>query len=759
MLCSFLSTAAPGKVLTMMLQSWRFYLYWLYRQFHNMKNLYYYLSGSTTAFKKIALFTAFFLPILACTAQELKIYSGCNFVAQGNVNVVLTNTAFKNDGTFAASTSTVSFRGDSDTTISYIDGTSNTRFYNLTLNKTLYGTAVKSSAGVKNILTVSGGYLYADSNLTLLSDVSNTARVAAITPGANVLGKVMVERYFPSRRAWRLLTAPVTNSSSIYNSWQNGGVYTAGRGMLVSGPSGTDGLDNTNATSLKTWDDVAQVLVPVTNTNVSISPTNNGTADNAGYFAFVRGDRNTNNFIIPNTNVTTLTGIGALQTGTQTFSVASSAGKYSLVGNPYASPVDFNSVTRSNVVKRFYVWDPTLNTLGGYVTLDDIDNDGTYSKSVSASAQTKEIQSSQAFFVETNSNGAASVTFTESSKSTTNNLSVFRPVSNPTTAIRVDLYLLETDNSRLLADGTLAEFNDAFDENVTNEDALKFGNINEGLAMYRNGMGLAIERRPLLLNSDTLFLKLAKTTRRSYQFMITPENMARPELIAYLEDTYLHTINVISLETSSTVDFVVDANTASSGANRFRIIFKPAGVLPLSLISLSAINIQGNIKLSWRTGNEAGISNYEIEKSIDGTQFNTVGNLNASGISFYSWLDTKAAYGNNFYRLKIKAADGTYKYSNIVKVTLEQQEHFTISPNPVKGKTVTLNFENTIGGIYNFNIMDAEGRLVCANRKMLSQGTGVITFDVSKILSSGVYTLQIQKPGGKSETQKIIINR
>jgi len=67
---------------------------------------------------------------------------------------------------------------------------------------------------------------------------------------------------------------------------------------------------------------------------------------------------------------------------------------------------------RTNLVKRFYTWDPTINVVGSYVTLDDMDNDGIYSKSPTGSNQTNIIRSSQAFFVQTDTTGSASLGYT-----------------------------------------------------------------------------------------------------------------------------------------------------------------------------------------------------------------------------------------------------------------------------------------------------------------------------------------------------------
>jgi hypothetical protein len=709
--------------------------------------------------KKAILCSGILLLFLSSHAQEINLYSGCNMVLNGSVNVVINNIALKNNGTFTAGSSTVFFTGNTDTTISYISGSSYTRFNNLTVDKSAYGTAVKSAAGVKNILTLTTGYLYADSNLTLLSDASNTARLAAVTPGADVLGKTLVERYIPSKRAWRLMTAPVTNGSDIYNCWQNNGVYSVGKGLLVSGPGGGNGLDNGNAASLKTWDVASQALAPVSNTHTKISATNTGSADNTGYFVFIRGDRNPTNFIIPNSNITTITGVGKLQTGTQTFTAATTAGKYTLIGNPYASPINFSNVTRTNLVKRFYVWDPTLNTMGGFVTLDDVDNDGVYSKSVAGSAQTKEIQSTQAFFVETSSNGAASLTFTESAKSTNNNINVFRPMAAPG-SIRADLYLLNSDSSVVLADGVLAEYNSLFNDSVSNEDALKFSNINESVAFARYGKSLAIERRPLIDVSDTLFIKLSKTTLRNYQLQLTAAGLDQQGLLAFFEDRYLSTITPLDLSVTTVVNFLVNADPASAGSGRFRIIFRPLSVLPVVFVSVKAYQVNDKIQVAWKAGDEGSTMSYEVEKSVDGINFTSVKTIGKNNTGNYAWTDMNAIAGKNIYRIKNIANDGAAQYSATVIVWIAKKNtHFSVEPNPVKGNSIQLHFANQPTGMYHFNLMNNAGQLVYSTSRHISNSSTLQVMNTNTALAAGMYQLQITGPSGIIETQQLIIQQ
>ncbi len=602
---------------------------------------------------------------------------------------------------------------------------------------------------VAGIVTVQSG-----GSITLKSTAAGTASIGQ--SAGTITGSVTVERYVPARRAWRLITAPLTSANTINQAWQNGGVYTTGRGTFITGPGGGNGLDNGNSYSLKTFDVASQLLLPVTNTNQTLS-TANGSADNKGYFLFVRGDRNPSNLIVPNSNITTLGSTGSLQVGTQTFEAYGIANNFTLIGNPYASPVDFSLLTRNNVTKRFYAWDPTLNTVGGYVLLDDQDGDGFYSITP-ASSQTSILQSSQAFFVQTAAAGSASLVFNESSKSSVTTNAGFRVNNGTSEVLRTTLFLKNADTA-ILADGVLGEFNNNFSKDVTIEDGPKMGNINENLALQRDGHALSIERRPLVDGNDTLFLSLTNTTSRSYTFKFEPSNISSV-VTAWLEDAYLKTSTPVSLTTANSVDFSVDANTASADPNRFRIVFKTSGILPISTINVKASQQNGGIQVDWNIATESNMSNYEVEKSANGQDFKKAATAVATGNNnsavSYNWFDADPFAGNNFYRIKAVSKTGEISYSQVVIVkTGNAKSDIVIYPNPVENRTILLQLINQPGGKYFVQLFNALGQQMLTKTIEHPGGSATQTIQLGSLVSKGVYQLHISN--GDNQTNKQVI--
>ncbi|HMO61510.1 MAG TPA: T9SS type A sorting domain-containing protein [Ferruginibacter sp.] len=701
----------------------------------------------------------------ALAQQQIIINQGSHLVVNGNAHLVVNNAAFKNNGHFEAGTGTVSIIGTADTAIAHVGGSNSATFYNLTVNKTASGAALKTTATVRNTLTVQGGgTLFTYDNLILKSDAGLTARVAPVNGQIN--GKTIVERYITARRAWRLLTAPVSDAGTIYNNWQNSGVYEAGVNTFITGPNAnsTNGLDASpqNNVSMRRWNTSTQAFDNVTNTKVAISAGNNGSADNTGYYIFIRGDRNAANFNTTSCNATTLKSFGKLQTGDQTFNASGNAGAYTLIGNPYASPVDFSSITRHNVMNRFYVWDPNLNTLGGYVMLDDLANTGTYSKSVMGSSQTKELQSGQAFLVETLSAGPASITFKENDKAVYNNKFVFRPViTQPSQSLNIALNIVQADGSLILADGVLANFNPVFSNAVDRDDALKFININETLAFVRNGTALAAERRPSISIFDTLFLRLWKTTPQQYQFEINTANFAGTHML--LEDKFLGTYTELNPSGTTVVNFSITNQAASADQYRFRIVFTKNTVLPVTISNIKAFAQNGGNTVEWKVENEINIARYEVEKSNDGVQFAKAGvvNATAAGLTYntYTWFDVTALPGTTFYRIKIYEQSGETKYTTIVKVVSGKTNVSTMNvyPNPVINNTVNIQLNNQPKGNYQLTLVNLKGQVMYSSSISNSSSNSTISLNIPVRLSSGIYQLEINTPDNRKEVQKLVV--
>ncbi|MEO6548464.1 MAG: T9SS type A sorting domain-containing protein [Ferruginibacter sp.] len=672
-----------------------------------------------------------------------------------------------NLGTFIATSGTISMRGSSQQTIPANAFSTNT-IKNLVINNTA-GVLIGGELNLTGTYTPTAGVLTTFGYLTLKSDSNGTAKVANGT-SPYIIGNVNVERYMPEKRSWRMMTSPLTNSNTIFAGWQNGGVYAVGKGLLVTAPGGGSGIDASGNSSMKTWNVSTQRLVPVMNTNTPISASNNGSGDNTAYFIFVRGDREWSN-IDPNgikKNITTLTSTGYLQTGTQNFTNLSTVpGGFSMVGNPFASPIDWNLVIANagttNLKRKFYVWDPKFNLVGGYTVLDDVLSPGTFSPTPVSSSQNKFIQSSQAIFVITNTNGPAAIQIQENNKAGTNNTVIFgRPMGTNSSFI-TSLFLVDTlNNATVEADGTRADFGNNFFAGVDDDDNIKCYNVNETFGLLRNNIFLATERRPAIIKNDTLFFKLVQTATKPYQLQFTASGLNDAGLTAVLEDSYTHLSTPLSLNGLTKVNFSINTDAASQYDKRFRVIFAKSSTLPVTFSSVKASYQGKSIEVIWNVENEININTYEVEKSGDGISFSHVNTTAATGNNLasktYHWIDATLLNGENYYRIKSIGVDGLVQFSQVVKVSIKQRApSFIVFPNPVADQQLCIQFNNQPVGKYTMKLSNNAGQVLLSHLLAHTGGTSIKTLNLPGSITTGNYQLTIFNGQSKSTSLKVLV--
>jgi hypothetical protein len=425
----------------------------------------------------------------------------------------------------------------------------------------------ETSVAPQGTLIVNDALTVLNEGLVFRSNANFTGMLGTST--GSVTGNVRVERFIPALRAWRLLSVPANSAQTINDAWQNNFGNTPGLGTHITGGSTANGFDQspTNNPSIKVHNQAANTLVSLASTNVPIS-------NEQGYFLFVRGDRtvNLNQGSTAPATTTNLPVTGSLKTGFQSIPVGSSG--FTLIGNPYVSPIDFALVTKTNVADRFYVWDPKRATVGAYVLFEN--NSGIYEPAQgfggSYPANNSLIQTGQAFFVES-TGGSASIGVNEDDKAVTQQ-GVFRTSGNKKEQkLMISLAFANTDGTPINADGAVVRFANTYSNEVISEDAGKLDNVDENLAIVRNGKALTSEKRKPVAVEDVIQLKLYNVKERNYNFIINPSNLENEGLEAYLEDAFLNTKTPLSLSSATIVNFSVTSNAMSVNANRFRIVF------------------------------------------------------------------------------------------------------------------------------------------------------------------------------------------
>jgi|WetSurMetagenome_2_1015567.scaffolds.fasta_scaffold36692_2 hypothetical protein len=230
--------------------------------------------------------------------------------------------------------------------------------------------------------------------------------------------------------------------------------------------------------------------------------------------------------------------------------------------------------------------------------------------------------------------------------------------------------------------------------------------------------------------------------------------------------------NTFIVESTSGYLFEVDAggntvwsyNRGGELARAFRYSQDYPGLIgiPVELISFTA-NVNGkNVMLDWITATEINNSGFEIQRSIDNSNFIYIGFLSGTGTSTeytrYNFQDYNLDNGKYYYRLKQIDFDGTISFSDVVEVEIKAKLDFTLFqnyPNPFNPGT-TIKYQLPVASkivLKVYNILGKEIATLVNETK--EAGTHTVNFDASS-LSSGVYIYKIS--GNESvQTKRMIL--
>ena len=469
---------------------------------------------------------------------------------------------FIDNGTFNSNGGTVVFSGTSTQSIS---GSSSTDFENIQISNTSSTVSVSSSKNLIGIITLDDNTSFnAGGNLTLISNASGDATVAAIPSTASFTGNVIYQRYF---------------DDALTGRFRNFGLPVPGN------------VSDLTAAGLKTtfnpysYDETEAGLVDY-GWNLETS----SLLDTKGYTIYMYGDGD-----VP----ATVNFTGALNTGdvnlpvTYTDSDATPGDVndgWNFVNNPYASTIDWGAAgwTKTGVNATCAVWNGlTYDYLTGAP--------GDY------------ISSGQSFWVQTNSASPVLVA-TQSVKS--NQSKGFLRALPDQDWLKV---IVTKDGYSDIAHIKFRE--DATIDFDTQYDAFKFQNSIHNISSISNaGNNLAVNALPLEDCNPTVKLDLTNVTVGSHQmtFEGLDKLIAGYEII--LNDNFLTTSSVI---TGSTVySFEVTADVLSYGANRFELEFNSIIVDNTIIPVYNAINECDSEYVSFELSNVQNGLYYQVKNEL-----------------------------------------------------------------------------------------------------------------------------------------------
>ncbi|MFZ4057274.1 MAG: T9SS type A sorting domain-containing protein [Ferruginibacter sp.] len=175
------------------------------------------------------------------------------------------------------------------------------------------------------------------------------------------------------------------------------------------------------------------------------------------------------------------------------------------------------------------------------------------------------------------------------------------------------------------------------------------------------------------------------------------------------------------------------------------------GPLPIKLNVFTGKIQDKKAILNWQTEQEINASHFELQRSKDGNNFETIAtptaNGNSSTISNYQETDDLFFYTATtvYYRLKMVDIDGSAKFSAIVVLKLNAaQPTQTLSafPNPFKGQ-LNATYISEKEGTVQMMIKAMDGKTIQSSSVLVRKGINTIAVQSVNQLTAGTYCLTI----------------
>jgi hypothetical protein len=187
--------------------------------------------------------------------------------------------------------------------------------------------------------------------------------------------------------------------------------------------------------------------------------------------------------------------------------------------------------------------------------------------------------------------------------------------------------------------------------------------------------------------------------------------------------------------------------------------FTIAGTLPVQFKSFTATKGNDVVNLKWSTATESNNKGFEVQRSVNGSKYQTLGfvkgNGNSNVVKTYSFTDAHNTTGNICYRLKQIDFNGASEFSKVacVNVELEKTTAVVTTPNPFNG-SLHIKYNSATEGTANVQIIDMLGKSHQNTNMVVNKGENTLTLDTDA-LPVGIYFIRVTN-GAEITTQRIV---
>ena len=181
-------------------------------------------------------------------------------------------------------------------------------------------------------------------------------------------------------------------------------------------------------------------------------------------------------------------------------------------------------------------------------------------------------------------------------------------------------------------------------------------------------------------------------------------------------------------------------------------------VLPVEWLSFEAApDGQGNVMLDWETASEVDVSHFEVERSVNGLDFESIGEVQGAhpgAGGAYGFVDESPALGFNAYRIREVDLNGGNSFSEVRELWLDKETAlFDLAGNPVDAQ-VRFRMNVTDYEQVSYTLFDQTGKIIFNGEKRVMQGEWVEFSSTG--LAAGLYNLRV-RAGERQLNRKVLV--
>lgn len=327
---------------------------------------------------------------------------------------------------------------------------------------------------------------------------------------------------------------------------------------------------------------------------------------------------------------------------------------------------------------------------------------------------------------------------------------IVRVSSNSTGSVqfKIDFVIIGTNIPKAIDSITV------INNHIDGSDDLKeFGSLN-----INGGAGSLMSTTPeiQIANSGNTFTG----TNTAGMAHSLPDNNFAPVMFQVKNKNVTSVVYVIGAVNNSHEDHRVQSLT-------FKGSSVVAAVLPVKYLSFDGNMDDKSIELNWTITEAINHNYFEVERSFDKTDFQTIGVVLdgfeiGGGKKSYQYKDAGEVFKGQsivYYRLKQFDIDGKFSFSKIVMMRLQASNAVVMQvlPNPFV-ESLSIRYTAATNNSATVQLLSATGLQVIAKNTTVTEGNNSIQLDGLTNLAKGMYIARLVIDGKVIASEKIIKN-